>query len=341
MISEQVITSAESSSKAHAMRAYLSEHHPGLFRTASLLLALLASGVGLYFHALCRQRGPRVAELTGLIEARHHSGPMAFSPNGKILALPKRADGRVELWSFETGKVQVLASSFNKDKAPADRIAFSNDGRFLAVYYREGGVTLWDLLANKEDAHIPIIPSYVHDMAFADGHRTLVTVVARSTDQDIKADRWNYSAVRWDVSTGRKQVAHVFDPLLQFMALSPDGRYGVLQQYDVGQTVFDLGTGKKVFAIVSDGGFRFSDDGSTLVSYNGDHLSLWDVPSGRELRRFEFKPGYLPRGYAYTDCLSFGYSERSAATAPSFNEARRLSMGGAQPSKLGPRDSHG
>jgi len=229
---------------------------------------------------------------------------MAFSPDGKTLALPKRAEGRVELWSFETGKVQVLVSSFNKGKTPADHIAFSNDGRFLAVYYREKSVTLWDLLGNKEHVHISVAPSYVHDMAFADGHQTLVTVVARMTDQDIEADRWNYSAVRWDVSTGRKQEAHVFDPFLLFMALSPDGRYGVLQQNDVGQTVFDLATGKKAFAIVSDGGFRFSDDGSTLVSYDGDHLSVWDVPSGRALRRFAFNPGYLPRGYAYTDCLS-------------------------------------
>jgi WD40 repeat protein len=292
------------------MRGYLSNNHRGLFIKAALLIVLLASGVGLYYHAQYQLRRPRVTEFTGLIEAQHHNGPMAFSPDGKTLALPKRSEGRVELWSFETGKARLLVSSFNKSKTAADRIAFSNDGRFLAVYHRERAVTVLDLPANKEQAHITVEPSYVHEMAFADGHQTLVTVTARLTEKDIEA---NYSAIRWDVSTGRKQEVHVFEPFLQFKALSPDGRYAALQQNDVGQTVFDLATGKKLFAIASEGGFRFSDDGSTLVSYDGHQVSLWDVPSGRELRRFAFKQGYLPRGYAYTDCLSLSPDKKVLA----------------------------
>jgi WD40 repeat protein len=117
----------------------------GLRLEASLLLMLAAAGGGCYHVSPAQPRGPGVVEVTQIIGTRHHTGPIAFSPDGRFLALPKREDGRVELWSLETGKARVLLSSFNKDRAPADEIAFSHDGGFLGVYHRDKGVTVWDI----------------------------------------------------------------------------------------------------------------------------------------------------------------------------------------------------
>ncbi len=119
-------------------------------------------------------------------------------------------------------------------------------------------------------------------MAFTVDPPYLVLVMARVPIEE-RIDRWNRSSVRWDVSTWKKEQAHVFDPTLQFKAVSPDGRYAILQN-EHGQIVFDLGNGKKVCAINTDGGFCFSWDGSTFVSYDGKRVSRWDVQSGKELK---------------------------------------------------------
>ena len=105
-----------------------------------------------------RPRGPKVQELVGLVAERHHAGPMAFSPDGKVLALPKTDDGRVELWTLETGKVEVLFSSSNKEAAAAESVAFSDDGRLLAASYRRTGIALSDAVARRERAFIPVTP---------------------------------------------------------------------------------------------------------------------------------------------------------------------------------------
>jgi WD40 repeat protein len=296
-----------------AMRQYSSKTLPGFFSIGLVLLVLPASGIRLCGSARSQSLAPRATELPGFIGAQFHSGPMGFSPDGKSLALPKRADGRVELWGLETGRLQGVRSSPDQAKSPADRIAFSNDGHFLAVCYRDKGVTVWDLDANKQHVQIPVAPNFVDEMAFDDGQRTLVTVLARRSEEDRKADRWNYTAVHWEISTGAKLETHVFDPFLLLLALSPNGRYAILQQHKVGQIVFDLRTGKKAFAIKLGGGFLFSDDGSTLVSYDGDHVSLWEVPAGRKLIGFSYKPGCSPEGYDYTDCLALSHDKKVLA----------------------------
>jgi WD40 repeat protein len=183
------------------------------------------------------------------------------------------------------------------------------------VAYRDNGVTVWDFSAKKELAHISVIPpDYVADSAFIDDSRALVTILTRITGTTIMGtEQGNYSAVSWDVATAKKRHVHAFDPLLEFKALAPDGRYAVLMQGDVGHGVFDLASGRRVFEFNSGGGFCFSDDGSILVSYDGRHVAVWEVPSGKMSRRFEFNTDYRPRNYPQVDCLSLSPDKKVLA----------------------------
>ena len=191
----------------------------------------------------------------------------------------------------------MLASPFRDGEARALRASYSSDGHFLAVHYRWRGVILWEIAANKERTLITVSsPEYVIDMMYADGDRTLVTIMGQFMGLDGKAGQWHHSAVRWDASTGKKLAAHVFDPTLFFKALSPNGRYALLQA-STGQTAFDLVTGKRAFVIHGDGEFVFSNDSSALACYDGDEARVWDVPSGRQLKYFAFKPGYCAGSY--------------------------------------------
>jgi WD40 repeat protein len=223
---------------------------------------------------------------------------MAFSPDAKVLALPK-GDGRVELWNLETGKAHVLVSAFNKEGFPADRVAFSDGGRLLAVLYREPGVVIWDLSQNKERTFIAVrLPQYVDDFAFGDADRTLVTIMGRFMTFSAREFRRGHSAVVWDSLNGEKKADHVFDPIHVFKAISPDGRYAVMQSSE-GQTGFDLVTGKRAFAVNGEGEFAFSRDGLALACYNGEEAWLWDVPSGQRLRYFAFRPSYCAGAYCW------------------------------------------
>jgi WD40 repeat protein len=299
-------------------------------RLAILLLIMLVSwGLGLYFSVSSRHivfnppplvvpRQPpdlTTERLTGLIAARRHVGFLAFSPDGRTLGLPKRDGGRVELWNLDTGKEQVLVSPFNEGAAAASRIAFSGDGRMLAVYYARRGVALWDLSTKRDPWFLPNgLHTFVHDMAFAQGDRNLVTLMGRDAGPNQKADQWDYSADFWEVSTGKKLGTDVFDPTLLFKALSRDGRYAVMQKLMEGQMVFELATAKGAFTVDGSGEFAFSDDVSTLVSYDGKQARVWDIPSGKELKRFVFRPSYCPDGYSvYTGCLSVSSDKRLMA----------------------------
>ncbi len=176
---------------------------------------------------------------------------------------------------------------------PGYYAAFSKDCRLLAVNYQDAGISIWDLAAKKERVHITIVrPRWAADLAFADGDRTLVTVMSKDKDHSKPGPTlWNYSIVHWDVVTGKELATHVLDPTIQFKSLSPDGRHAVFEN-QAGQTVFDTATGKSSFAIAftvgSNGESIFSDDGSTLVSYNGNEIIALDVPSGTETKRLKF-----------------------------------------------------
>lgn len=86
--------------------------------------------------------GAEIRTFTG-----HHGAVMAvaFSPDDKVLATGG-LDGTVKLWDVVTGK-EMSSPKERFDKIAS--LAFSHDGKFLAIG-AWGGVTLWDLMTNKQ-----------------------------------------------------------------------------------------------------------------------------------------------------------------------------------------------
>jgi len=219
---------------------------------------------------------------------------MAFSPDGKSLMLPKGKilGGRVERWSLETGKMRALTSSANKKGASATSVALSGDGRLLAAYNTDVGITVWELPGNRELSRIPLEPPrYVDEMAFCDGSATIVAVLGYDSEKKPFGERWKESVARWEAPSGRQVGSLVFDPDLDCKALSPDGRFAVLQN-EIRQGVYNTKDAKEVFRVEKADGFVFAADGSTLVSYQRGGLSVLEVPSGRLKRHVAFDRTY-------------------------------------------------
>jgi len=81
---------------------------------------------------------------------------LAFSPDGKTLAAPGKADfgsGALALWDVQTGAVKA---AFPAPEAPVLGLAFAPDGRTFATAMFNKEVTLWNAKTGKRVWHVDV-----------------------------------------------------------------------------------------------------------------------------------------------------------------------------------------
>src|SRR5262249_46287068 len=133
---------------------------------------------------------------------------LAFSPNGKILALGGQDQATVTLWEdWPTGPKKSL--KWDPRKRPTS-IVFSPDSRMLATTNYMATPTLWLLPAEKEHeiAGLPIASS----LAFSPNGETLALGVV---DGPIQL---------WDLNTKKLSMTLNDSESRGFLAFSPDGK---------------------------------------------------------------------------------------------------------------------
>jgi WD40 repeat protein len=263
----------------------------------------------------------------------HPAGPVAFSPDGRQIAVATQAG--VELLDASTGKVlKTLATQSNSAEFAAalhcgtgptgmpDELAFSRDGRLLAASY-DWNLDIWTLGRGVYPSVVGGQNSCLKGAAFGSSGARVVVGDGRTVDViDAITGRVRQTravlAVRGAPDPGRPAVSAV--------AISPDGRLaavaGALNRLNVSTvSLWKTSTWTRVGAFVARadtpiGELRFSPDGKRLAIGEGDGTAgIWSVSTRRKLMSLS---GHL----AAISSIAFRPDDRALATAATDGDGR-------------------
>jgi WD40 repeat protein len=259
----------------------------------------------------------------GTTRFRAPSASVAYAPDGKLLAAGG-SDNKIRLIDPATGKlVRELAGHTARTYQPArdaksafdllvssvgegnvTAVAFSPDGKVLASGGWDDMVRLWDVKTGEELRKVV-------------AHKAMVAAVAFSSDGKFLASRGGLDGIVriWDPATGAE--LRKFEALSKInpwrfnrataLAFAPDGKTLAVGDAKVIR-LFDPATGKQTGTLdahPSTTCVAYSADGKTLASGgidgNDKHsLRLWDVATGKELRRCELPKDEPPIDAAFS-----------------------------------------
>ncbi|MEU1792253.1 serine/threonine-protein kinase [Streptomyces sparsogenes] len=256
----------------------------GLLVLAVVLIAVLLPG-----QSADRDTPSSIRPVATLARFAHAGNgvAVAFSPDGKTLA--SGGEGKVELWDVAGRRRRATLTQHDTYGATVIGIpclAFSRDGKLLAVCTDTGEVALWDVAGRRQVARIP------------GGPVQAVKSVAFSPDGKLLATGGGGGARLWEVDGGGgrlEQLAVLVDETsIKRVAFSPDGKtlatagvsYDLSPDGDHSVQLWDVSSRKARKTLTQSRelwGVAFSPDGKTLVTTGKDNMMrLWDVAGGRQ-----------------------------------------------------------
>ncbi|GAA2214547.1 hypothetical protein GCM10009850_100120 [Nonomuraea monospora] len=187
------------------------------------------------------------------------AGPLVFSPDGHLLALP--GDGEVRVWNVTERR---LSGSYPL-KDPGHGLSFSSDGHQLRYLSGVGSVVSLDvsgLPAPDDDGHVA---------AFSGNGRVAAKEVGNAIELTDTEERRKL---------GRIAAAGdlAFDAAGRLLAVAGDP-----------VTVWEVAGGRQVATVQAGGdvpAVALSPDGGTLATARGSTLETWDVRTGRRVKEY-------------------------------------------------------
>ena len=218
---------------------------------------------------------------------RGSGSQVAVSPDGSLTAVASSVG--VWLYSAYTDEFLALLTS-ERERIPST-VTFSPDSTQVAIGYRDGSVTLWNVFIENVEADLPI---FLHSGA--------VTSVKFSPDGKLLAvGSSDNSATLWDVANKAVRFTFKHEDAVRAVLFSPDGGRLATAGMDATTKLWDVETGKQLRSFThpdyhksvtfptgyttsyNEGGIRciaFSPDGKLLATggINQDRdIKLWGI----------------------------------------------------------------
>jgi RNA polymerase sigma factor (sigma-70 family) len=233
-------------------------------------------------NAANAEAAPKIVAEQATLSASAPVLTIAFSPDGKVL-VSGASDGKVILWDVRGGKELMSIGGAAGEKASVSSVMFSPDGKALAGACADHNVRLWDITTGKELASFP-------KKGENRAHKSKVVSLAYSPDgKKLVSGDADHVVIAWDLPSGELSWGHV---KIESFAFAPDGQIVAAANKDGTMLILDATNGKwlrqfgaPVARSPSVGSLAFSPDGKLVAVAGEDTVRLWDVASGKEIRR--------------------------------------------------------
>jgi WD40 repeat protein/serine/threonine protein kinase/tetratricopeptide (TPR) repeat protein len=242
------------------------------------------------FYVAYSPDGRRLATVTGAVRIWdtasvvkvcdiQASGCLAFSPDGRTVAVRSKDVKAVQIHDAETGRL-LRTCGPDPDKLTGG-IAFSPDNRLVAAGRDDGAVVLWD----------PATGRLVRTLI---GHSGKCFALSFTPNGELLASAgWDSTVRLWEANSGR--LLRVFTDTVQIesdrfgnaLAFSPDGRHLAAASDDNTVAVWDVITGRRLLTLRGHtkpvNGIAYLDARRIVSGSEDSTIKLWDVEFGENV----------------------------------------------------------